>query len=138
MKKSIIVFLSFLIACSEPIIYRVEPDFVYYVDLFLVEAQDRGFDYSDKNIILEFGSLDGYSGITHHLRDGDFQIVIDSITWKSYNEIEREVLIFHELGHGILDRRHYEDCLSLMSTHTCKYTNYSDNRSEMLNELFNY
>ena len=117
---SLLLSLLALSACrpEEPIMietYRV-PDLVQpYIERFELEAQRRGYDLQIDSLIVEFESdLQGgdaaglctfanrQSPIPH------IQLDTTSYNWQN-NEYQRETLIFHELGHCILNRRNHRD-----------------------------
>lgn len=71
-------------------------------------------------------------------------IVVDVVYWNNAMELEKEFLIFHELGHCALDRGHIDDsdgngdCVSMMTSGTglC-HINYTEaTREALLDELF--
>jgi hypothetical protein len=86
-----------------------------YIDRFELEAQRRGYDIVIDSLIVDFGSdLQGgdaaglctfanrQSPIPH------IELDTTSYNWQN-NEYQRETLIFHELGHCILNRRNHRD-----------------------------
>lgn len=153
----ILVFpmLFSLTSCVDEPSYEVENTLDEYLQRFLNEGALRGktFNLEEQGIILKFGDLDDdVAGICYY--EDPIRILIDQAYWdnisKSVNaEDLRENLVFHELGHGLLDRRHINDYLpngdwkSIMCGGTEK-DNRSWNinfrsirRSYYLDELFN-
>ncbi len=68
-------------------------------------------------------------------------IIIDQRWFQLYNESKREVLLFHELGHCLLHRKHCDvednhQPISLMTTYVADSDDYSSNREAYLKELF--
>ena len=71
-------------------------------------------------------------------------LTIDNAFWNSAGSLEKEYVVFHELGHCALDRRHLEDqkadgnCKSIMQSGTtgCKMIYNAQTRSGYLDELF--
>lgn len=71
-------------------------------------------------------------------------LTIDAAFWSSAGSLEKEYVVFHELGHCALDRRHLEDqkmdgtCKSIMQSGTtgCKMIYNAQTRSGYLDELF--
>lgn len=73
-------------------------------------------------------------------------IYIDQQSWAGRSELEREFLVFHELGHCYLDRPHLDEadengfCVSIMQSGegacTSQYTWV--NRAQLLDELFDH
>lgn len=72
------------------------------------------------------------------------EIVINDAQWDNFNDVAREMILFHELGHCMLQRDHLEDMkpdgtkVSLMSARKRwnKNANYLAHRKEYLDELF--
>jgi len=120
-----------------------------YFESFNNEASAYGYDVS-KELSLINGYLEVLSGTTaagqcKTYSDGRREIVIDSEYWQRADPLEREFILFHELGHCVLDRDHNDEhergvCLSIMESGSggCR-TNYSiETRETYLDELFNY
>ena len=88
-------------------VYTVDPDFEYYVQLFIEKGSERGvnIDFSDTGLLVEYSDLinNGASGWCFL---GQHHIVIDKTEWHLLTEDEKEFLIAHELGHCELGRGH--------------------------------
>lgn len=113
-----LVFLSFsLSSCNDPNEYRVDPNFADYLHRFENEASKRNknFDLQSTGLIIEFADLkDNTAGLTHY--ENPIRIEIDETYWKAISksagaDLMKEDLIFHELGHGLLDRKHLNSTL---------------------------
>jgi len=71
-------------------------------------------------------------------------IELDKTYWMTQDDVQREFVIFHELGHCILDRSHLDEadqqgrCVSLMhsSNDLCRNNYNARTREEFLDELF--
>ena len=68
---------------------------------------------STRHIPIYFADLQtGTAGICHYLKFGDMvtwgYIEVDKENWESMTELQKENLIFHELGHCVLGRGHTE------------------------------
>lgn len=105
---SILLIFVFPFSCKkDKIEYNVNPDFEEYVQRFINEAAARGIeiDFSDTGLLLEYSDriVDGASGFCYV---GEHHIVIDKAEWTALTDTQKEFLIFHELGHCELDRRH--------------------------------
>ncbi len=97
-------------------VYDVHPDFQVLVDKFISEAAQQGIVVSISNLILQYDtSLDMLiCGECNSLGDpGKVQKQIrvnpNARCWEYAEELE--ALIFHELGHCILQRPHLADTL---------------------------
>ena len=87
-------------------------DLDYYVEQFMADAQRYGHDFSDQRGIVEFVDLSRFNANGASLgscRDG-YHVQIDPARWESgYNDFGerwRKRLIYHELGHALLERDH--------------------------------
>lgn len=124
-----------------------------YVDRFLEEAAQRGLSYDISRLTVVEGVTDpefcGY-GWWDYEGSGNQRIEISEEVWcwDERNDMEREILMFHELGHAILARPHSEANMpiglpkSMMCSSTCRgfwdtYTLYTPQlRKYYIDELF--
>jgi hypothetical protein len=92
-------------------VINIHPKFEIYVDRFIEEAAKRGktIDFSDTGLSIEF--RDAVDVETGGVCRGNHQIEIEKFYWEDLNDDEKEGLIFHELGHCELNRRHRNDTL---------------------------
>lgn len=104
------VSISCLMSCSadEPESnIEVAPEFRPFVRSFEAEAAKRGiaFDFEETGLEILLGPtrVDNAAGVC---RFSDRSIEIEVTVWDNLSEAGREQLIFHELGHCVLDRRH--------------------------------
>lgn len=114
----ILVFILFtFLGCNDPNEYRIPTDFSDYLQRFEMEAAKRGkdFDLKNKGLIIEFAHLkNNYAGLTHY--ENPIRIEIDREYWNDIStyagaDLMKECLIFHELGHGLLKRKHLNTSL---------------------------
>ncbi|MFT6338705.1 MAG: hypothetical protein ACJATI_005482 [Halioglobus sp.] len=107
-----------MINCSIGPSQNIEPRFQKYVEDFISEANRRGMNLAleDIDISIMLGDIDASGNC--NLRNND--VTIDEDTWSNIQEPYKTALIYHELGHCILDRRHLleqmpnGECKSLM------------------------
>jgi hypothetical protein len=105
------------VACKDETEYRVDNEFEEYVIRFETEASARGrnFDFKSTGLIVEFADLkDDKAGLCHY--EKPIRIEIDKKYWTAIGksagaDAMKEDLLFHELGHGILNRRHLNTTL---------------------------
>ena len=130
-----------------------------YVDRFVEEAKNHGVEVDVSNLIItiEEGLIEdkycGY-GYSDFETTGKPKIIISKECWYEFAElpdgeeqadIEKEKLIFHELGHAILNRSHDYSLLPDGSSKTLMFpnnlaaysTNFSYKRDYYISELFN-
>jgi hypothetical protein len=134
------IILLLITSCSfiDETIYSIDPEIDPYYQRFLQEGINRGQDYSNHHTIIYFYGLDVAGRTIKKRSDGVIEIVIDKHTWDINPDIIREVILFHELGHGVLNRDHSDDVNSLMSTNNGDiYRYYKENKKIVLDELFN-
>ncbi len=127
---------------------EVDPALWPYFERFEAEGLQRGLliDLNDAQII----------GLIENIHESDVvgqcsygysdpgTITIDQNFWSSAGTLEREMIVFHELGHCYLDRIHLDDafpsgyCVSIMSSGTgyCRMAYTMANRDYYLDELF--
>ncbi len=118
----IIIVLTAILAlnfssCKNPTEYRVDYAFVPYLNRFdsLAELHGKHFNPKLSGLIIEFGTLkDNNAGLTHF--ETPIRIEIDKTYWNeiSHNagaDLMKEDLLFHELGHGLLNRDHLNTTL---------------------------
>ncbi len=143
------LFLGFYFSsCQQDIDNEIEAELQLYFDAFVEEAAIQGVEISLDEIdiggyienIEERGTL----GQCKSYSNGAKQIVIDQPYWSRASDVEREYLVFHELGHCILGREHLDSknasgiCTSIMQSGdgTCRGIYNLTNREELLEELF--
>lgn len=140
----------FILSCNIERTTAIPDEILPYVESFFEEAQIRGLDIemSDYVIHIDLKDIDNpdHAGTCNSRAN---RIEIDENTWSNFSHEKREWLIFHELGHCILNRSHKNkrtsdfECLSYMrggkdDDFDCSTNLYSDLwRSYYLNELFN-
>ncbi|MEI8087280.1 MAG: hypothetical protein WCG93_13810 [Paludibacter sp.] len=109
----IIIFSS----CKDHNEYRIDSEFTEYLQRFetIAATHKDTFNVKAEGLIIEFANLkDNTAGLTHY--EDPIRIEIDQTYW---NEISttagadqmKEDLIFHELGHGLLNRAHLNTSL---------------------------
>ncbi len=120
-----------------------------YFERFETEGQARGFDVDlvASRISGVIEDLDGEHIAGQCTTFGNFRpgsVTIDSEFWEASNDLFKEFIIFHELGHCYLDRDHREDafsngrCVSIMRSGTldCRDNYNVATRAAYISELF--
>lgn len=97
----------------------IAPAFDVYVQRFIEEGKARGLniDLESKNITIQFTNINQQEspnvvGMCSY--DGRFHndITIDIAFWGRASGLQKEFILFHELGHCYLYRGHRSDALS--------------------------
>lgn len=125
----------------------VDIEFQQYVHLFEIEqGVNVDIDIQFQKIELPTVGKCYYAFYTEGPQKGqrvNLNIEIDPVFWEEANDTEREVLIFHELGHCVLNRDHVEDIIEPYELpKSIMYpvifdSAYSDHRNYYVNELKN-
>lgn len=123
-----VCLLSF--GCKEQIKNNIDAEFQSYVDLFFIEAIERGYIEAgqEKPLDIQFAIQDELPtettrGICSGL--GGHEIRINRTYWDEMHSSERELLISHEIGHCLLSRSHLEDIINDCSCSTIMYPGVS-------------
>lgn len=112
-----LLVILFFSSCKDSHEYSVDSAFSDYLQRFENEGALRGhtFDLKSTGLIIEFGNLaDSVAGLTHY--ETPIRIQIDKTYWNAISntagaDMMKEDLIFHELGHGLLGRKHLNTTL---------------------------
>lgn len=118
-----------------------------FFNSFELEAANRGIeiDIDEMGISGFIENLDGdIAGQCASLSNGSKEVRIDADYWNISSVLNREFVIFHELGHCALGRAHLDDaerngtCSSIMNSGLsgCRIRYGSGNRNNYLDELF--
>jgi hypothetical protein len=114
-----LLILALTIGCkpeeiNEPTVYNVDASLAKYVDKFFQEANTRGITISKENLIVkpaintsDFTDICGKC--TQNSKFPELQRTVEinmasSPCWKNISENDKEALVFHELGHCLLNR----------------------------------
>jgi len=144
----IIASLPLSIGCSKENENEIETELMSYIQTFQSEAATHG-------VVIQLNEidLDGYIenieqrgtlGQCKSYSDGSKEIVLDEPYWNRANDLEREYLVFHELGHCILEKDHNDSkdadghCISIMQSGAgqCDGIYTIETREQLLKELF--
>ncbi|MDB5242116.1 MAG: hypothetical protein JWP57_2741 [Spirosoma sp.] len=94
----------------EPAQYSVPVEIEPYVQHFRDEFKKRGQTPTTNNLIITFGATQGSDVCGQCLLESGKtpRIIINTngVCWRDANGYERECLVFHELGHCLLNRGH--------------------------------
>lgn len=143
-----------LASCSnsdeDTVAFFIEAELQVYFDRFEVEAAQRGLiiDLQSAQVSGEISEIadPGVAGQCTSNSDEPNLVTIDKSTWNSLRDLEKEYLVFHELGHCYLNRGHFDEvqangtCESMMQSGTinCRKNYNSLTRAAYLDELFGY
>ncbi len=127
---------------------QIDPELRSYFESFEQAAQDRGIQLSTAFLEIDasIGNIDEEDviGECWYGSHGPNEIRIDREFWSNASTLDREFVVFHELGHCYLDRDHTEaitangTCVSIMASGTgsCRNRYGRATRDSYLDELF--
>ena len=145
----VLVLVFMVIGCGEPHDYmpyvktknKEFNEFTDYVNMFERDALVYGHDIQITDLIIEFGEPENPMavGVCITRDDATPIIQIRQSYWESTTETYRQILMYHELGHCVLNRGHIEPTLylSIMNPHIMHSSLFDVNRSKYIDELFN-
>ena len=128
----------------------VEEAFWPYFENFERAADDRGILIDLASLGITAGFEESVSqepqivGMCQSHPDQGEQIIIDLNEWKRTTQFRHEFMLFHELGHCVLNRGHFDEaypsgiCKSIMRSGEADCFDYynASTRSTYLDELF--
>ena len=129
--------------------FLVDEPLQEYFDRFAVEGALRNvvIDYEVLKISgdIRIISTPNVIGQCIHTEKEPNTVIVDKFYWDTADDLEREFLVFHELGHCALGRGHLDDSdahgdyVSMMTSGTGScHINYTlATRETLLDELFN-
>lgn len=152
--KKILLYLTMvvLLSCEDfgitPYKFYVDPRLEPYVESFYEEAASRGI-YPHQNLRVVIGDTGGKYTLGKSLVQGK-HITVTIADWHWENMIRdyanspdtltagMENLVFHEMGHAVLDLDHCDPCNSIMGEDNTifVYLGNADLRRYMIDELF--
>ena len=119
-----------------------------YFDRFQDEAALRGMEINFVALKIS-GDIrligtQNVIGQCGHTENEPNVVIVDKFYWDNASDLDREFLIFHELGHCALGRGHLDDsdgqgnCISIMSSGTglCHIEYTLATRTALIDELF--
>jgi len=126
----------------------VDNSLLEYFDRFADEAAKRNVtvDFEASRVsayIKEINSPNVIGQCVHDSKKPN-TVIVDRTYWENANELEKEFLVFHELGHCVLNREHIDDaddngnCISIMTSGSiqCRINYTITTREQLLDELF--
>ncbi len=151
MKWVILLILStvMLSQCGDAYVFEedVEEEMIDYFTSFAIEGEERGLviDWDVERIATQLVHIEEDAiGRCLTYEDGSKVINIDKEFWDNSSNLEKEFLIFHELGHCLLERSHNNVmnqrgvCQSMMNSgeNICTINYNLNTRKRYLDELF--
>ena len=149
----ILFIVVFLTACapSQPApikVVSIESTYQPYVDAFQERAREIGTNVSIANLIIQSVpqlSTNIIAQCEHSTINGVDQpptISVSQLYWKNFDVTYREQVIFHEMGHCVLNRVHRPELnsgipISIMNPYSFGGNPYVSNYKQYINELFN-
>lgn len=134
MKTISVISILILSSCGK-VPVQVDPEFVPYLERFALTV---GGDTSGVSVI--FDTLSGDTAGLCSIRGNERTIRVSHKHWFKVSLDEREALLYHELGHCVLNLGHKNELIdtcpkSIMYPYTFGAACYSHNKAYYYNEL---
>jgi len=146
MKIFFLILSIFIISCGQPIPappvqslnnnWEQHTEFAEYIHGFIYDANRYGVDLNINNLHIKFNEIEKPVVGRCYPYSGVVLIEIDPVFWESAGVINQEILMYHELGHCILNRTHEIDAVSIMAPRLISSAVYLYYKEEYLEELF--
>ncbi len=133
---------------DEALFPTVTPELRPFYIAFEEEAAERGLEINltQEEVtgnIVQLGNM-GVLGVCVRSDEEPNRVAVDQEVWSQASQELKELIVFHELGHCILDREHLDDdengvCVSIMNSGLsgCEISLEDETtREEYLDELF--
>lgn len=133
MNKWYVVALLFLSACGKPEPKVIDPAFLPLLNSFKQYANSYGKIY-DYDISITFVEKYDKANVVGQCTGND-TITIRRSFWNNVNDLQREDVLFHELGHCVMNLDHVPTP-SIMNAQTLQLWYYAAYREELIKELF--
>ena len=121
MKKLLLMMMLLpLMGMGQPSYYEINPQLLPYFHEFVEVVEGEGLDLSyiyEGTIVIRLGDYGKNYSLGRGV-DGAIIISIDKTIWSSLSDADKRRVMFHELGHDILNLGHSRN--GLMATHTHK------------------
>jgi hypothetical protein len=91
-------------------LFQVDDTFLPYVQNFETVSSEEGREVRITDLILSFGPTNNITetGVCEIATNETPRVTINQGIWNGLNNNDRQEVIFHELGHCVLRRRHQE------------------------------
>lgn len=136
------------VGCDDFDSVETDEELIPYFEIFAKEAAKR-------DIIVDY-EAERIEGLLQDILDASIQgqcfrneekpkkVIIDVDYWANATELQKQFIIYHELGHCFLGRDHLNDrdvsgdCVSIMHANpgVCNFLLTEDNKEQYLDELF--
>lgn len=149
MEKLLLIYAFTLLGCGpEGQMHRIaiDPDLAPYYQGFVFEAEKQQVNLNVRDLVLEFIGRFTDPSTLGLCRYGLVPTVnISREKWGYMNDLDREQVVYHELGHCILGRGHIHEIVvdngeyifkSLMDPFLFNYRMYQDHHVYYMHELF--
>lgn len=120
-------------ACGKPPVKDIDPTVVTLYNNFVAEANTQGIDVSNDDISIHF--VDTLQGNMIGLCHDGYEVSLSRLAWSSLTEHEKEMLVYHELGHCLLNLGHAPSP-AIMEPVMISQSWYKEHRDEAVYELF--
>jgi hypothetical protein len=139
-----VILLLLLTGCAKqaPNVVNIEAKYQPYTAAFQARAQMVGSTAKVDNLIVQSVDTLGPSIVAQCIQGGDNPTIqVSQFFWNRLPVTYREEVIFHEMGHCVLNRGHRPDqnnslSLSIMDPYIFGGSAYESNYTQYMHELF--
>ena len=125
-------------------LFKMNPfDLKAYVDAFIKDAKNNhGLSLNAGEIFVKFEQLDGNTiALAYNHNKDNVVVLVDPENWNNATPIKRWWIMYHELGHDILNLDHNQGGSALMNATTqginFNYTTFYNNKVKLFNYIKN-
>jgi hypothetical protein len=144
--KSVFILMLLLSGCGKPtnVPNSIDPSFQPLYNQFISQANAAGLNLNaNQGLTIQFTALEQATSIGEIVGEcssvgwGGGTINIDPGYWNSTDALGQELLMYHELGHCILDEIHTTNRMAIMNAmiNNPQYFDQTD-MAGMINQLF--
>ena len=140
-----------MVGCGKPSIDDIPAELSPLIVRFQQDALVRGYTVSIDQVQFQIKALPIVNGVQAvgdcQQGDGNSIVILDQNTWGTLSDTQKEMLLYHELGHCVLKRTHDSSYFAVPGTefsivNSVMYPsqtdpgNYAIYREHYVNELF--
>jgi hypothetical protein len=105
------LLLVALLGCDKDKDVKPEDDLWIYANRFIEEAAKRNYIFSQPNVTLKFVTEEELAPYSGYGSPDPPLVRIVQTRWEKFTNVQKEILMFHELGHAMLRRTHTNELL---------------------------
>jgi hypothetical protein len=141
---TLISILAILSGCGRAQVVEIDPEFMPFVDQFMQDSRDNGNPVQVSDLKMHFGPTASpqEAGVCEIKGSETPEVTINKDAWNDMTVEEQKELLYHEMGHCVLKRKHRSDLLkdgspaSIMNPYTMDNYTFVKYEAYYVQELF--